>query len=90
MVICDNLTVIQQGKNLRSAQCQQQVIGAFQRLNRLFPILERFKLEPKVYRSQNLYFEMSLDNKERKPGALPQEWLDQFLILFSRIVAQPR
>ena len=44
-------------------------------------ILEKFKLEPKLYLSQNLYFQMSLDNKELKPLELKPEWLEQFSML---------
>lgn len=56
-------------------------IRRVQRLNRLFPILEEFELEPNLYRSQNLYFEISMENRDRKPGDLTKEWLDQFLLL---------
>jgi alpha-amylase/alpha-mannosidase (GH57 family) len=37
-----------------------------QRLNRLFPILNKFNLSPNLYQSQNLYFEMSLNRKKTK------------------------
>ena len=52
-----------------------------QRLNRLFPILQKFKLEPNLYLSQNLYFQMSLDHKEKKSIELKPEWLEQFSLL---------
>ncbi|CAN5325526.1 DUF3536 domain-containing protein [soil metagenome] len=52
-----------------------------QQLNILFPILAKFKLEPNLYLSQNLYFKMSLtlkDNPNREPDA---DWLAQFVLL---------
>lgn len=52
-----------------------------QRLNRLFPILAENKLEPNLYRSQNLYFEISMQNRERNPEELSKDWLEQFVIL---------
>ena len=52
-----------------------------QRLNRLFPILEKFELEPNLHRSQNLYFQMSLDHKEQKATLLAPEWMEQFSLL---------
>jgi alpha-amylase/alpha-mannosidase (GH57 family) len=50
-----------------------------ERLNRLFPLMIRFNLKPNLYRSQNLYFEISeeiSDNDNRSP-----EWRKQFIIL---------
>jgi alpha-amylase/alpha-mannosidase (GH57 family) len=66
---------------LRRVAAERDNIKRLQRLNRLFPILDGFKLEPDVYRSQNLYFEISLENRDKQPGELSKEWLDQFLIL---------
>ncbi|MBL7864317.1 MAG: DUF3536 domain-containing protein [Cyclobacteriaceae bacterium] len=68
-------------QELRRIHVERDNVKRIQRLNRLFPIMERFELEPIVYKSQNLYFEMSLDNKERKAGELTPEWLDQFSVL---------
>lgn len=66
---------------LRRVATERDNVKRLQRLNRLFPILDGFKLEPDVYRSQNLYFEISLENRDKQPGELSQEWLDQFLAL---------
>ncbi|MDZ4715470.1 MAG: DUF3536 domain-containing protein [Cytophagales bacterium] len=52
-----------------------------QRLNRLFPILAEFNLEPNLHRSQNLYFEMSLEHKQEKPDLPAADWLAQFSVL---------
>jgi len=48
-----------------------------ERLNRLFPLLAKFKLTLNLHHIQNLYFEVSqsLDYDE-KP-----EWLNQFRLL---------
>lgn len=66
---------------LRRVAAERENVKRLQRLNRLFPILDGFKLEPDVYRSQNLYFEISLENRDKQPGELSKEWLDQFLVL---------
>lgn len=65
---------------IRRVAAERDNVRRIQRLNRLFPILEEFKLEPILYRSQNLYFEISLENRD-KPTELHKEWLDQFLLL---------
>jgi alpha-amylase/alpha-mannosidase (GH57 family) len=36
-----------------------------QRLNRLFPLLKKFEIETNLNNSQNLYFEISMENKAR-------------------------
>ncbi len=51
------------------------------RLNRAFTILSKFDLAPNLHRSQNLYFEMSLENREKKPEEISKEWTEQFLEL---------
>ncbi len=56
-------------------------VKRIQRLNRVFSILARFDLNPNLHRSQNLYFEMSLENKERKPEELDAAWMEQFSTL---------
>ncbi|HLZ15944.1 MAG TPA: DUF3536 domain-containing protein, partial [Cyclobacteriaceae bacterium] len=49
------------------------------RLNRMFPLLERFGLDPNLHKSQNLYFQIAKEEKA-KGSALP-DWLDQFKTL---------
>jgi alpha-amylase/alpha-mannosidase (GH57 family) len=50
-----------------------------QRLNRVFPLLLKFNLNPNLYKSQNLYFEMaSADRAYRGHSA---EWVQQFVLL---------
>src|SRR5690606_32130280 len=36
-----------------------------ERLNRLFPMLRKFNIRPNLSKSQNLYFEISVENRER-------------------------
>jgi len=48
-----------------------------QRLNRMFPLLEKFNLDPNLHKSQNLYFQIS---KEEHKNVLP-DWHDQFVLL---------
>lgn len=67
-------------KELKRIGAERDNIKRIQRLNRMFPILEKFKLEPNLHKSQNLYFEISIDNKKRNVQLEP-EWTDQFLLL---------
>ncbi len=68
-------------KELQRVSAERDNVKRIQRLNRLFPILEKFTLEPNLYLSQNLYFRMSLDHKEGKGTVLSPEWIDQFSVL---------
>jgi alpha-amylase/alpha-mannosidase (GH57 family) len=51
------------------------------RLNRLFPLLDKFKLTPNIHKSQNAYFEISLENKSAVREEDEKEWIDQFSLL---------
>lgn len=66
---------------IRRIAAERENVRRIQRLNRLFPILQEFELEPILYRSQNLFFEISMENRDRKPGELSLEWLQQFTAL---------
>ena len=66
---------------LLRVRSEKENLKRIQRLNRLFPILENFNLEPYLYRSQNLYFEMSLESKKQPVDELVKDWLTQFSIL---------
>jgi alpha-amylase/alpha-mannosidase (GH57 family) len=68
-------------KEIKRVRAERENVKRIERLNRLFPVLEKFKLEPNLHQSQNLYFEMSLENKERKPVELDEEWMKQFYLL---------
>ncbi|MEJ7645506.1 MAG: DUF3536 domain-containing protein [Chryseolinea sp.] len=49
------------------------------RLNRLFPLLLQFNLNPNLYKSQNLYFEMS--TADRSFHGHSAEWINHFMQL---------
>jgi alpha-amylase/alpha-mannosidase (GH57 family) len=66
---------------LRRIYAELDNVKRIQRLNRLFPILEEFKLEPNLHLCQNLYFEMSMHNRETSPKEFDAEWLEQFSLL---------
>jgi hypothetical protein len=66
---------------LKRIQAEPDNPKRIQRLNRLFHILEEFKLEPNLYRCQNLYFEMSVATRTDKETVRSREWSDQFLVL---------
>jgi alpha-amylase/alpha-mannosidase (GH57 family) len=66
-------------KELKRISAEGESLKRIERLNRLFPLLVRFNLRPNLYRSQNLYFEISRDNADndlRSP-----EWMNQFILL---------
>lgn len=66
-------------KELKRIAAEGESSKRIERLNRLFPLLVRFNLRPNLYKSQNLYFEISrelLNNDGRSP-----EWKKQFLTL---------
>ncbi len=47
-----------------------------ERLNRLFPLMAKFDLNPILYKSQNLYFEISKQNKAHDSHS--EEWVKYF------------
>jgi hypothetical protein len=64
-------------KELKRIGAERENFRRIERLNRLFPLLSKFKLLPILYKSQNLYFEIS---KQIVKGNSP-EWAKQFAIL---------
>ncbi|MDW8331512.1 MAG: DUF3536 domain-containing protein [Cyclobacteriaceae bacterium] len=67
-------------KELRSISAERSNVRRIDRLNRLFPLLRKFRLEPNLYKSQNLYFEIS--QQEYKNGKdRSSEWQKQFELL---------
>lgn len=63
---------------LRRISAEKSNVRRVERLNRLFPIMASANLATDLYKSQNLYFEMSreLDEEKQKP-----EWMKQFQLL---------
>ena len=68
-------------KELNRVSGERSNIKRIQRLNRLFPVLKKFELNPILYKSQNLYFEISLENRKAREGEVDPGWLEQFNLL---------
>ncbi len=66
-------------KELKRISAEGDNYKRIERLNRLFPLLLKFNLMPKLYKSQNLYFEISIKNQEHN-GHSP-EWMKHFTLL---------
>ena len=66
-------------KELKRIHAEGQTIRRIERLNRLFPLLRDFKINPNLYKTQNLYFEMSVQNREHNGHSA--EWIKQFSLL---------
>jgi len=65
-------------KELKRVGNESENVKRIQRLNRVFPLLKKFNVEPNLHKCQNYYFELS---KERsKKNDLP-EWKEQFVLL---------
>jgi hypothetical protein len=65
-------------KELKRIANERDNFKRIDRLNRLFPLLRKFKLLPILYKSQNLYFEIS---KQIIKANCSPEWIKQFAIL---------
>ncbi len=68
-------------KEIKRVRAERHNVKRIERLNRLFPVMRKFKLDPNLHQSQNLYFEMSVENKGSKMQDLPEEWISQFNLL---------
>lgn len=67
-------------KELKRISAERSNTKRIERLNRVFPLLEQFKLEPILYQSQNLYFEISREEDVETLSNKP-EWIKQFKLL---------
>jgi hypothetical protein len=67
-------------KELKRFGSERDNVKRLQRLNRLFPLMAKFKLDPNLYQVQNLYFEISVESRQ-KTKELSKEWVEQFSIL---------
>jgi len=67
-------------KELKRISAERSNTKRIERLNRVFPLLEQFKLEPTLYQSQNLYFEISREEDVETLSIKP-EWIKQFKLL---------
>jgi alpha-amylase/alpha-mannosidase (GH57 family) len=70
-------------REIRRISNERENVRRIQRLNRLFPLLNKFSIEPNLHNSQNLYFEISMENKEKKSSESNpnKEWLEHFNLL---------
>jgi hypothetical protein len=68
-------------KEIKRVRAERHNVKRIERLNRLFPVMKKLKLDPNLHQSQNLYFEMSVENKGSKMQDLPEEWISQFNLL---------
>jgi len=66
-------------KELKRISTEGDNYKRIERLNRLFPLLVKFKLKPHLYKSQNLYFEISIKNKVQNDHSA--EWMKHFTLL---------
>jgi alpha-amylase/alpha-mannosidase (GH57 family) len=66
-------------RELKRISAERENVKRVQRLNRMFPLLEKFNLDPNLHNSQNLYFQISKEEENNKK-MLP-EWLEQFRLL---------
>ncbi|HEY0743404.1 MAG TPA: DUF3536 domain-containing protein [Chryseosolibacter sp.] len=65
-------------KELKRISAEGDSLKRMERLNRLFPLMFRFNLRPNLYKSQNLFFEISREVLESDRS---DEWKRQFNLL---------
>jgi alpha-amylase/alpha-mannosidase (GH57 family) len=68
-------------REIKRIRSERENVRRIQRLNRLFPVLKKFKLETNLNDSQNLFFEIATENRRRPAPDLPEEWQEQFNLL---------
>lgn len=66
-------------RELKRILVDKDSLKRLQRLNRLFPLLQKFALQPNLSQSQNIYFFIS-QQKLQEDGHSP-EWIEQFKLL---------
>jgi alpha-amylase/alpha-mannosidase (GH57 family) len=66
-------------KELKRISAEGENHKRIERLNRMFPLLRKFAINPNLYKSQNLYFEISVDNREHNGHSA--EWMRHFNVL---------
>jgi alpha-amylase/alpha-mannosidase (GH57 family) len=67
-------------KELKRIGAERSNIKRIEKLNRVFPLLKQFKLEPILYQSQNLYFEISRE-EDVETLSTKKDWIRQFKLL---------
>jgi alpha-amylase/alpha-mannosidase (GH57 family) len=66
-------------KELKRIGSEGESYKRMERLNRLFPLLVKFNLKPNLYKSQNLFFEISRAIHEHNGRS--EDWRKQFALL---------
>jgi hypothetical protein len=66
-------------KELKRISAEGDNHKRIERLNRLFPLLVKFNLQPNLYKSQNLYFEISIKNRDHDGHSA--DWIRHFTLL---------
>jgi hypothetical protein len=72
-------------RELKRVSGERENVRRIQRLNRVFPLLDKFNLDPNFHKSQNLYFEMSKEDTHKLSSDKDKEWLEQFKVLGSNL-----
>jgi alpha-amylase/alpha-mannosidase (GH57 family) len=67
-------------KELKRISAERSNVRRIDRLNRVFPLLHKFKLEPILYKCQNLYFEIARQNGSESSSSRA-DWMKQFKLL---------
>ena len=68
-------------KELKRISSERQNSKRVHRLNRVFPLLTKFSIEPNLHSTQNLYFEISVEISENGVQDTDKDWLEQFTLL---------
>jgi len=68
-------------KELKRISSERENVRRIQRLNRMFPILKKFNLEPNLHKTQNLFFEIAMEIKKKTLSEKEVEWVGYFNML---------
>jgi alpha-amylase/alpha-mannosidase (GH57 family) len=68
-------------KELKRISNERQNAKRIHRLNRVFPLLVKFNIEPNLHYSQNLYFEISQETLKKGVQTFDTEWVEHFKLL---------
>src|SRR5690606_38743605 len=75
-------------RELKRIASEGDNLKRIERLNRLFPLLRKFNIRPNLSKSQNLYFEISVENRERSTRS--PEWMEHFNLLGDNLSVKVR
>ncbi len=72
-------------KELKRISNERENVRRIQRLNRLFPVLAKFNLDPNLHKSQNLYFQIAIETRKERAMEAESEWCLQFNLLGEKL-----